>query len=55
MAIFNINNLELIGKDEDWLRQKLKEQGYPDVRGILYAGKQEDEEEIHVDRGDGGR
>ncbi len=48
-------NLKLIGKDEPWLRQKLQEQGYRDIRGILYAGKQEDEEEIHVDLGDGGR
>jgi uncharacterized membrane protein YcaP (DUF421 family) len=48
-------NLELIGKGEDWLRRKLKEQGYSDIRGILYAAMQEGEEGIHVDRGDGGK
>lgn len=47
-------NLKLIGKDEDWLRRELKEQGYRDLRRILYAGKQENEDRIHVDSGDGG-
>ncbi|MDA8352058.1 MAG: DUF421 domain-containing protein [Firmicutes bacterium] len=46
-------NLKLIGKDEDWLKQTLRQQGYRNLQEILYAAKQKGEERIYVDTGDG--
>ncbi|PTX58313.1 uncharacterized membrane protein YcaP (DUF421 family) [Melghirimyces profundicolus] len=46
-------NLQRIGKDEDWLKDRLKEQGYTDLKKILYASKPESEDRFYVDSGDG--
>ncbi len=46
-------NLELIGKDERWLTERLKEAGHPEMKNIFYAAVKDDDHSLTVDTGTG--
>lgn len=48
-----LHNLNLIGKDETWLKQQLKKKGISHVRQVMYAATMDHEPEIYVDNGEG--
>ncbi|HLR61753.1 MAG TPA: DUF421 domain-containing protein [Lentibacillus sp.] len=46
-------NLQLINKNEQWLRQELADAGYPDRRQIFYAAVRDDDYSLIIDTGKG--
>ncbi|WP_432408218.1 DUF421 domain-containing protein [Wukongibacter sp. M2B1] len=42
-------NLELIGKDEEWLKKKLDEEGLKDIKDVIYAYATDQKEDITFD------
>ncbi|TCP27040.1 uncharacterized membrane protein YcaP (DUF421 family) [Scopulibacillus darangshiensis] len=46
-------NLSLINKDEQWLMNELKKEGYKDHRRIFYAAIRDNHQLLTIDNGDG--
>lgn len=52
-GVIQSHNLQLIGKDEEWLRSELQKKGFTDLSKVMYASKQDHEPDIYVDNGEG--
>lgn len=46
-------NLELVGKDESWLKEKLQKAGHPPAEHIFYASVRDTDHSLLVDTGEG--
>lgn len=46
-------NLEMIGKDESWLKQQLKAAGHPALKHIFYAAIRDSDHSLTIDTGEG--
>jgi uncharacterized membrane protein YcaP (DUF421 family) len=46
-------NLQLIGKDEQWLKKELDVAGFPDKRNIFYAAVRDNDHSLTIDSGTG--
>lgn len=49
------SNLQLIGKEPDWLKKELQKKGYNDLSKVMYAATLDNSFDIYVDNGSGER